>query len=390
MIVLRKRGEYMQVDYAIGPHRLRGSLGTKSRDVALRLKNRLENALAEGPESGKWAELQKVLPASTFRQFADYSGVNKNRSATWDCLHNLYNTSIDQRTRMKTLKPGSRDRYLGISSNFHKFIENRNIELLENIKFSDIEAWKTERVKEIQSKKGRDGTSVEYEVAVVKSIFKMAIQHELIVKNPVKTNPVSSFNYETRGAQPFTQEELFKLRAIAGRDLLPFLVFRWTGLRCSDVADLGWKDVKFRQGEIEKRTQKQGKVVVIPMHCELREALEQAYKKFSPAPEEPVLKCVFWRKNLATYSLNTMCRELGKRAGLTRNCTPHCFRDTLAVDMLLRGATMYDVAKVLGDTVKVVEKHYTPFVSSLRERIKFLLDKNDEGLEAVRKTDKAG
>jgi hypothetical protein len=40
---------------------------------------------------------------------------------------------------------------------------------------------------------------------------------------------------------------------------------------------------------------------------------------------------------------------LGKRAGVN-NAHPHRFRDTLAVDLLSRGASPYDVAKMLGDT----------------------------------------
>lgn len=56
---------------------------------------------------------------------------------------------------------------------------------------------------------------------------------------------------------------------------------------------------------------------------------------------------------------------LAVRAEVTR-AHPHRFRDTLAVDMLLKGASPYDVAKTLGDTVGVVEEHYAPYVKELR------------------------
>ena len=70
---------------------------------------------------------------------------------------------------------------------------------------------------------------------------------------------------------------------------------------------------------------------------------------------------------------------LGKRAGVS-NAHPHRFRDTLAVDMLSRGASPYDVAKMLGDTIDTIEKHYTPFVKELRERVRNILE-NGVGLE---------
>jgi site-specific recombinase XerD len=48
----------------------------------------------------------------------------------------------------------------------------------------------------------------------------------------------------------------------------------------------------------------------------------------------------------------TRIKALGDRAGVHQT-PPHRFRDTLAVDMLLKGASPYDLAKILGDTVAV-------------------------------------
>ena len=46
---------------------------------------------------------------------------------------------------------------------------------------------------------------------------------------------------------------------------------------------------------------------------------------------------------------------------------------------------MYDVAKMLGDTVDTVEKHYAPFVPALRERVRRIME-NADGLESGTKT----
>jgi len=70
---------------------------------------------------------------------------------------------------------------------------------------------------------------------------------------------------------------------------------------------------------------------------------------------------------------------LGKRAGIA-DAHPHRSRDSFAVDMLARGASPYDVAKLSGDTVATIEKHYTPFVKELRERTRRIME-NGEGLE---------
>ncbi len=72
---------------------------------------------------------------------------------------------------------------------------------------------------------------------------------------------------------------------------------------------------------------------------------------------------------------------MGERAGVVR-AHPHRFRDTLAVDMLLKGASPYDVAKTLGDTVAVVEEHYAPYVKELRERTRRIMASPD-GIERL-------
>jgi hypothetical protein len=53
--------------------------------------------------------------------------------------------------------------------------------------------------------------------------------------------------------------------------------------------------------------------------------------------------------------------------------------------MVARGASPYDVAKLLGDTVSTIEKHYAPFVKELRDRARRFME-NGEGLEKTSDT----
>ena len=77
----------------------------------------------------------------------------------------------------------------------------------------------------------------------------------------------------------------------------------------------------------------------------------------NPATGKPLTRPRLYHRMLA----------LGKRAGVV-DAHPHRFSDTLAVDMLTGGASPYDVAKVLGDTLETIEKHYTPFVKRFHSR----------------------
>jgi len=56
----------------------------------------------------------------------------------------------------------------------------------------------------------------------------------MIAKNPVRLEGRPGDSAE-RGAQPFTGDQLTKLRQAANEDLLAYRLLRWTGLRGSDA-----------------------------------------------------------------------------------------------------------------------------------------------------------
>lgn len=174
-------------------------------------------------------------------------------------------------------------------------------------------------------------------------------------------------------SQPFKPEEIRKLREHAGPDFLAVALLRWTGFRGSDAIALTWAEVDFEAREIVRVTQKRSKRVVIPIHSELLFALEVERDRRDPKPWERVLLNPETGDSLTRKRIYERMLALGRRAGVA-NSHPHRFRDSLAVEMLVRGATPYDVAKVLGDTIDTVEKHYAPFVPELRERVRRIME----------------
>lgn len=182
-----------------------------------------------------------------------------------------------------------------------------------------------------------------------------------------------------RGAQPFKGPDLAKLRQFAGPDNLAFLLLRWTGLRGSDAVGLRWEEIDWETQEINRLTQKRRRRVVMPIHQELLFSLEIEWDRRHPDATEQVLLSPLTGKPLTRPRLYERMLSIGRRAGVP-NAHLHRFRDTFAVDMLARGASPYDVAKLLGDTVDTVEKHFAPFVRELRERARWIME-NGEGLE---------
>jgi integrase len=61
----------------------------------------------------------------------------------------------------------------------------------------------------------------------------------------------------------------------------------------------------------------------------------------------------------------------------------HRFRASFACSALMKGLSVFDVAQLLGDETKTVEKHYLRFVPAMRSRVKELMEDDSKGLEAI-------
>ena len=210
------------------------------------------------------------------------------------------------------------------------------------------------------------------DATILHRIFGYAVECDLIVKNPVRMEGRPGDDPE-RGAQPFKATELKKLRDAAAADLLAFLLLRWTGLRGSDAVGLRWEEIDWETREINRLTLKRRKRVLLPIHQELFFALEVERDRRNPQPQDRVLLNSTNGRAFTRPRLYERMLGIGRRAGI-QNANPHRFRDTFAVDLLCRGASPYDVAKLLGDVVATVEKHYAPFVRELRERARQIME----------------
>lgn len=120
---------------------------------------------------------------------------------------------------------------------------------------------------------------------------------------------------------------------------------------------------------------------MVPIQSELLAVLDMEHERRKAEPNDRVLLHPHSQKPMARKRLYERIKALGKRAGV-KDAHPHRFRDTFAVDMLARGASPYDVAKLLGDTIETVEKHYAEFVRELRERVRRMMENAEGGLLA--------
>jgi integrase len=121
-------------------------------------------------------------------------------------------------------------------------------------------------------------------------------------------------------------------------------------------------------------TQKRSKIAIIPLSSELHNALDDLHNERKPRKEDQVLhNPEKGRPFTSRARLYERTKAMGIRAGVNR-VTPHCFRDTFACDMLARGG-IFDVAKMLADTVETIETYYAQFVPAARDAAQSLMDR---------------
>jgi integrase len=395
-----KRSKYYRLEGRYGDRAKRGSgerqrfrlsLGTMHGDTANTLVAKIDQALAEGPTSTKWNDLRVVLPPETFAELAAIVGhIAKSEAPkhTWSDLAAKFSAWTQQRVALDKMRNSTRERYAQTSKAFGDFLKSRAVVNLNDVTralVEDFKGWQLARV--VAKKQSRGGRGIVLDAAILHRIFGYAVESDLIVKNPVRMEGRPGDDPE-RGAQPFKTAELTKLReAAAATDMLAFLVLRWTGLRGSDAVGLRWEEIDWETREINRLTLKRRKRVLLPIHQELFFALESERDRRNPQPEDRVLLNPTNGKPLTRPRLYERILGIGRRAGI-QNANPHRFRDTFAVDLLCRGASPYDVAKLLGDVVATVEKHYAPFVRELRERARQIME-TGIGLEQLPGTPRA-
>ena len=360
MTHLSKRGHTYHFDRAVGGVRLRCSLGTHDPRSASRLATRVEFALADGPRSLVWSELKGSLPASSFDVLTSRAGVVIHPGLFE--FEQRFLDHLNNRVRLGELAERSRKLYETAARRFFLAMQQGFVQKMDSITPRIVDDYCVWRTEDIQAK-GGSGRGMILETTVLALIFQYAVQEGVIHTSPLKRRPRPAAPPEE--IEPFTEDEMKALDAAEKPALerVVFAVFKHTGLRVSDVASLLWSAFDFKDCTLRWRTAKRGKVVEIPLGQEFRSVLCPWQ-----IPDEPRLF-----PGMTEAKLYKMVRKWGEQAGV-ENSHPHRFRHSFACRLLSRGASLFDVARLLGDTHQVVDKHYGKWTDGQSERIRAMME----------------
>ena len=223
---------------------------------------------------------------------------------------------------------------------------------------------------------------------ITKQFFTFCVASGWLKENPAKG--LSRIKVEHKPTDYFTPEEMQKILKAAEPSeeecrrnpyLAPRLhalvqLMRWSGLAIRDAVTLERERL-----DAEDRLFIYRAKTGTPVNVLLPPAVAQELRDLSLFPNP---RYFFWNgtdtHEVVTKHWQHKLKKLFDRVKLRNLDTslkkvhPHMFRHTFAVQLLLSGLSLHDVAILLGhSTVKTTEKHYAPFVRARQEQLQRLV-----------------
>ena len=211
----------------------------------------------------------------------------------------------------------------------------------------------------------------------MRQFFKFCVGNGWIQSNPAAT--LKAPQVRTLPRIPFSDDEVNAIlgQAEDDRELAFLLTLRHTGLRIGDASMLRTSQVS--DGRIYLYTTKAG----TPVSIVIPENLESLLKKLPTHGGYFFL----WGESTHVHSVSNLWRrrfkDICKYLGIMPD-HPHRMRHTLAKDLLLKGASVEDVAAILGNSPGVVVKHYSQWVASRQAKLDDMIRKTWENAKLKR------
>ena len=209
----------------------------------------------------------------------------------------------------------------------------------------------------------------------VKAFFKFCSASGWLEKSPAAS--VKGPEVKPGVTLPFSDEEIERIFDALERQYLAkhpasneltkkkikafLLVMLYSGIRISDCVFL--RKERVQDGKLFIRnSHKTGVPIWVPLPAKVLEALDEigaANFYFTTGAGKVKTWTTEWEERLKKVFVLAKVPEGHS----------HMLRDTFSVNLLRRGRTIEDVAALLGNTVSVCEKHYSPWVGSRQQAL---------------------
>lgn len=258
----------------------------------------------------------------------------------------------------RQLSPSTQHKISTLLKALEDFATARGLDLLEHIGVSELREFR-----ETWTTWGPLTQSKNIERA--RAFFRFCHQSKWIAESPGQF--LKGPKTESTKVSVFTPDELSKIHATIKRPIMRafVLVLQHTGLRISDAVQLRKQDIS--DGKLRITTKKNKTVVWLPLPPTLLGALA----------EIKTTEFYFWTgESKLSTAIGSRRRGLAKL--LTRAAvkgSPHTFRHTLATNLLANGTSPAVVAKILGNSERVVSKFYDHWIPARQVQLESELQK---------------
>jgi integrase len=194
----------------------------------------------------------------------------------------------------------------------------------------------------------------------IRSFLRFCQQNKWISDNPAAL--LKPPKVEPTEVVPFTDEDLAKIYSATTRPrMIAFLlILQYTGLRISDAVKL--HQDRIQDGKLSLRTQKTKADVWLPLPPFLLSALESIHTKggyyFWTGEGKLSTAVGNWRADLS---------DLFKKIKIDGYA--HKFRHTFITRLLSSGTPVDRVARIVGNSPRIIEKHYRHYIAEMQEQL---------------------
>jgi integrase len=317
-----RKGGTWWITYYVGTRQKKERIGKDSKKVT---KRKAQEALAARQGEvvqGRFdiAKTERPIPCRDF--FKNYIKYAKSNKKDW---------RQDERRGEKHLLPEFGD-----------------------LPLSDVTPWKIEKYKSRRVNEGAAKSTVNRELALLKTVFSKAVIWGKAKDNPVKR--VKLYRENNRRERFLTEEEAHKIIEAAGDPVKYFIIIGLnTGMRRSEILGLRWPDISLEQKTIILKDDKGGTGRKIPINSYLVQVLK-SMPKLDDTYVFPGLK---QGKHMVDIRESFRVAVEASKIKNSKNVIPHTLRHTYASWLAMKGVDLFTVQYLMGHKTIAMTQRYS-------------------------------
>jgi len=281
-----------------------------------------------------------------------------------DSLLAIYQEFLDHMKSEKNASEATITSYITDYKIFENFLRLQSIEpRLQIITTRDLRKY----VNYLKIGKEYSNATVRRKIHSLSSFYKFALEMEYIEQNPML--PIHAPKLEERIPIYINENDLRKLLEApkkyarfathVNRDRAMMALLAYTGGRKSEIMNLNWSDVDFKEQVVHIRKGKGKKDREVPLIQPLAVVLLDYYNERHPAINEPILLSDNNRRISSSDFQNLFRRYLLKCGLSKKGYSPHKCRHSLATLLYQNGVDILTIQKILGHSDLNSTKIYT-------------------------------